>query len=385
MAATTQATSRRALEDEAKLSKSHVARAATELIGSFILFLGIYAICSVGTFLNSTMIGANVLTFGAAIGLLYAALTYAFGKVSGAHLNPAVSLASALLGRIGIGDFFVYVIMQCAGAIGAAELLTHLLPVSDSTASYQITLFQWIHNAINGADAASPATYSLNALGATGLNFGIKIGALVEVAMTIVVVAVVLRSQNDNGVPRRSAWLATGIAYAAGTVVAFPFTGAALNPARATGMAVAGQSAVQAYNDTLSSSSSSTSGTTQVSIPLPLTQLWVFWVAPLLAAAVVALVMLVAKMLRADDEAQKAATEKASAKVSTKAAAQAPLNSTTIAASDDATDGAAHAETLSEAGVSYSVDDETEDEASDDSDDSASDDTESDDTEDSAK
>lgn len=377
MAATTQATSCRALEDEATLSKSHVARAATELIGSFILFLGIYAICSVGTFFNSTMIGANILTFGAAIGLLYAALTYVFGKVSGAHLNPAVSLASALLGRIGIGDFFVYVIMQCAGAIGAAELLTHLLPVSDASSSYQITLFQWIHNAINGADAASPATYSLNQIGAAGLNFGIKIGALVEVAMTIVVVAVALRAQNDNGVPRRTAWLATGIAYAAGTAVAFPFTGAALNPARATGMAVAGQSAVQAYNDTLPTTASSTSSSaSQVTIPLPLTQLWVFWVAPLLAAAVVALVMLVARMLRADDESQKAAT----AKVSTKAAAQAPLNSSTIAASDDATDSAAHAETLSEAGVSYSVDDETDD---DDSADSA--DSKTDDAEDSAK
>ena len=72
-----------------------------------------------------------------------------------------------------------------------------------------------------------------------------------------------------------------GVAYGFGVAIAFPVTGAALNPARATGIALF------AYNQDLTQN--------------PLTQLWLFWVCPVLAAAVVALAMMVKMPKKGDD------------------------------------------------------------------------------------
>ena len=68
--------------DEATLSTSRVARVVTELVGSFLVFLAVYAICSIGTVLNSMMIGPNILTVGLLVGLAYIFIKIAFNKIN---------------------------------------------------------------------------------------------------------------------------------------------------------------------------------------------------------------------------------------------------------------------------------------------------------------
>lgn len=341
--------------DEATLSTSRVARVVTELVGSFLVFLAIYAICSIGTVLNSMMIGPNILTIGLLVGLAYGAITYLFGRVSGAHLNPAVSLASVLLGRIGFLDFILYVIAQCLGAFGAAELIVKLLVMpTDSTTSSSSSLYSvytWIKYAINGVRDDSPLTTTLTQMGISGITFGVKFGVLFEVAMTAIVVAIVLKSQNENGVPKANAWLVTALGYGVATAVAYPFTGAALNPARATGIALAGQSAAQSYNDSLTASAS-TSSTTATAVTLPLSQLWIFWVAPLLAAAVVALVFLVVRQLHSDTKSPADIVEEKAELV-----ANGPADQIAI----DAEDSAKAGEQLAAVGITYSEEDDDAD------------------------
>lgn len=355
-------------EEKTTLSTSRVARLAAELFGSFFLFLSIYGICSYGTVFTFSVIGSNILTVGLAVGLVYGVLTYLFGKVSGAHLNPAVSFAELLLGRIDFFDFLAYVILQSAGAIGAAEIITHILPVtssSDSSASSKMDMFTWIHYAINGYGNASPSNALMSQM---KIEFGMKFAVLLEIAMSIIVIAVVLKSQNSNGAPKKFAPLTIGAAYAVGTAVAFPVSGAALNPARATGMAVAAQSVVSQYNTT-QQASAATNGTTFVAIALPVSQLWVFWVAPVLAAALVALINLVIK-LRNDDttdvepvaaKPKKNRKSSAAAKESTAAEPKGSAAKNSDGAHDgDADDAAEDADGMASSGIDYAEDDVTD-------------------------
>lgn len=352
--ATSTATS--SAKDEARLSASPVARVVTELVGSFLVFLAIYAICSIGTAINSMMIGPNVLTVGLLVGLAYGAITYLFGRVSGAHLNPAVSLASVLLGRIGIVDFILYVIAQCLGAFGAAELIVKLLVMpADSSTSASSSLYSaytWLRYAINGVRDASPLTETLSQMGVSGISFGLKFGVLFEAAMTAIVVAVVLKSQNEHGAVKPFGWLSTALGYGVATAVAYPFTGAALNPARATGIALAGQSTAKDYNASLTSAASTSTSTTTATVTLPLQQLWIFWVVPLLAAAVVALVFLVAKYMNSN-------VKSAADIVEEKAELAKNASDSADVASIDADDSEQAGEQLAAAGISYVEEDET--------------------------
>ena len=95
----------------------------------------------------------------------------------------------------------------------------------------------------------------------------------------LIVVAAAMVTLGANGESSDRHFAVMGLAYAVGAAMTYPVTGAALNPARATGIALAAQS----------------KGLEQS----PLQQLWVFWISPVLAAAVVALVMIIAQMMTA--------------------------------------------------------------------------------------
>lgn len=338
-------------EDEARLSRSRAARFFSELFGSFILFLGVYAVLTYGVAVNALMIGVNATAVGLAVGLVYAAVSCVFGRTSGADLNPAVSLANVILGRIDVWDFIAYVVAQCAGAFGAAEIIVHVLPVDSSVTS--VTLYgTWVHWAVNGYDSASPLANSLNQMtGSSNLTFGIALALVVETLMSLVVVAVAVRSRNEHGAPRRGAWLATGVAYAAGTVVAYPVTGAALNPARATGMAIAARQTVTDYNNSLESTTTSTT-----LVPMPTSQLWVFWVAPLLAAAVVAIVLIVIRLQHSDTPSRVDEIERKAEVLATAADAAGEA----VAADDAESVAESTAEALAKAGVSFALEDDEE-------------------------
>ena len=98
-----------------------------EFIGTFVLVL--FA-CGTATVLNCTAEsrGAYILT-ALAFGLVIVAMAYSIGNVSGCHINPAVSLAMLISGKMSLKDFIGYVIAQFAGAIAGAGILAYILGV----------------------------------------------------------------------------------------------------------------------------------------------------------------------------------------------------------------------------------------------------------------
>ena len=207
-------------------SKPLTLRVGAELVGSFIICFAIYAICSLG----SAVYGINMAFIALLTGIVYAAVTVIFGSISGAQFNPAVSVAAMLTGKTHVLDGILYIIAQVLGGLG----------------NYGVTL-------------------------------GITLAIAVEVVAGIIIVASALRTTDGHGESKTNHAVAMGLAYGIGTAITYPVTGAALNPARATGIAIFAQN--QGLNEE------------------PLQQLWVFWICPVLAAAVVALVVIVAGMI----------------------------------------------------------------------------------------
>ena len=71
----------------------------------------------------------NIFVTALAFGLVIVAMAYSIGNISGCHINPAVSLAIFLTGRMKLKEFIGYVIAQCIGAIAAAEHIKAKLPL----------------------------------------------------------------------------------------------------------------------------------------------------------------------------------------------------------------------------------------------------------------
>ena len=256
---------------EEERSKPPALRVGAELVGSFIVCFAIYSICTLG----SAIYGVNMAFIALLTGLVYAAATVIFGKISGAQLNPAVSVAAMLTGRTGVLDGVLYIIAQVLGGIGAGAAIRFLLPTSE-----QVTLKIWMTPVINGFDKNS---VSYATLGNYGVSFSITLAIAVELVAGIVIIAAALNTTDESGKPSTNHASAMGLAYGFGAAIAYPVTGAALNPARATGIAIFAQ------NQGLSEQ--------------PLQQLWVFWICPILAAAIVALVTIVAAMIGASKNA----------------------------------------------------------------------------------
>lgn len=237
-------------------------RVGAELIGSFLICFAVYVIATFG----SVIYTVNLAYAALATGLVYAAVTYALGKVSGGQFNPAITVAAMIAGRTKLVDGVLYIIVQVVGATLAGLLIRFLLPTSEN-----VTISQWMVTAVNGFDKGSIAYGTLSQY---NLAFSINQAVVVEVVASIIVVGAAMASY---GTDRYAA--VTGAAYAAGAAIAFPVTGAALNPARATGIAVA------AYSQGLEVE--------------PVSQLWVFWIGPVLAAALVSLAMVLQQMATA--------------------------------------------------------------------------------------
>jgi aquaporin Z len=220
-----------------------------EVIGTFILvFFGCGAAVLAGGDIGLTGIS---LAFGLAI----VAAAYGLGAISGAHLNPAVSLGMVVAGRMSPGDFVGYAVAQVAGALLGALLL---MLVATGKADYTVAakgLGQ------NGFGPGYLGEYSLTA-------------ALVfEVVATFLFVTVILGA-TAAGAPAAMAGLAIGLTLAAIHLVGINVTGVSVNPARSIGPAIfAGGEALK--------------------------DLWVFIVAPL-AGGVLAGALHAAGLTRAD-------------------------------------------------------------------------------------
>lgn len=192
---------------------------------------------------SAVLMGAQIGMMGVslAFGLAIVAAAYGLGAISGAHLNPAVSLGAMMAGRMTLAEFMAYALAQIAGAIVGAWVL------------YLI--------------ASGKADYSLatNGLGQNGFGPGYlgeysrSAALLFEVVMTFIFVTVILGATTDSA-PAGFAGLAIGLTLAAIHLVGINVTGVSINPARSIGPALlVGGNAM--------------------------TQLWVFIAAPLLGGA----------------------------------------------------------------------------------------------------
>ena len=171
----------------------------------FAEFLGTFALVFAGTgaiVINQASGGAIThagiaLTFG----LVVLAMIYAFGDVSGAHLNPAVTTAFALAKRFPWSDVPGYVLAQLAGAFAASGLLRYLFP-------------------LDGKLGATLPT------GAAGQSF------ILEVVLTFLLMLVVLSVSTGSKEKGITAGIAVGAVIALEAMFAGPVCGASMNPAR---------------------------------------------------------------------------------------------------------------------------------------------------------
>jgi aquaporin Z len=184
-----------------------VRRSLAEAAGTFfVVLLGAGSIM-VSNVTNNEHIGTVGVGFAFAFTL--AALVYAFGRVSGAHVNPAVTVALWTRRRFPGRDLLAYVVAQCAGAILASAIL------------------RWIVGPVADLGATVPVMPPLQSF-------------TVEFLMSFFVLLTILGVATQPGGGGGGGGIAIGLAYGVGTLIAAPFTRASLNPARSFGPAVVG-------------------------------------------------------------------------------------------------------------------------------------------------
>lgn len=191
-----------------------------------------------------TTMGLNSLAFSTlliafAFGLVIVAMAYSIGYISGCHINPAVSIAMLISGKMSIKDFIGYILAQFAGGIVGAGTLCFLLGSNKILGT-------------NGFDTAS------------ALGSSMSVAFVLEMILTFVFVIVVLgvTSKVENS---SVAGIVIGLSLVLVHILGIPFTGTSVNPARSLGPAIfAGGIALE--------------------------QVWLFIVAPLLGAIIAAFV-----------------------------------------------------------------------------------------------
>ncbi|QTE29979.1 MIP/aquaporin family protein [Pengzhenrongella sicca] len=234
-----------------------LARLGAEAIGSFVLVL-----VGLGVALYTTLSGAGTLGVALAFGLALTAGMLAFGHVSGGHFNPAISLGSAIVGRLTWRDLVPYWLAQLVGAALAAAALYLTIPTALPTlvaSGTETTTQQFFASTASGFDAHSP----LSLLSTGQVTFGLLPALLIEVIAVAVLVGIFL-AVTSHRAQRSLAPFAVGFSYAVLLLVAAPISNGALNPARASAAALFSGSGA-------------------------LGQLWVFWVAPLVGALIAGL------------------------------------------------------------------------------------------------
>jgi len=211
-------------------------RATAEFFGTFWLVFGGCgsAVLAAGVHLGIAYVGVAL-----AFGLTVLTMAYAIGHISGCHLNPAVSIGLVVGKRFPASELLPYIIAQVAGAIAASGVL-YLIASGNSSFSLAGGF------ASNGYADHSPEHYSLLAC------------FLIEVVLTAFFLLVILGA-TDHRAPKGFAPIAIGFCLTLIHLISIPVTNTSVNPARSTGPAIfVGGWAIS--------------------------QLWLFWVAPILGA-----------------------------------------------------------------------------------------------------
>jgi aquaporin Z len=212
-------------------------RLGAEFLGTFWLVLGGCGSAVLAAAFPEVGIGLTGVSI--AFGLTVLTMAYAIGHISGCHLNPAVTVGLTVAGRFKPSEVAPYVVAQVAGAIAAAFLLRY---IASGTAGFDIGGGL----ASNGYGDHSPGHYSLQS------------ALAIEVVMTFFFLMIILGA-TDKRAPAGFAPIAIGLGLTLIHLISIPVTNTSVNPARSTGPAL-------------------------VVMDWALSQLWLFWVAPIVGA-----------------------------------------------------------------------------------------------------
>ena len=213
-------------------------RFAAECLGTFWLVLGGCGSAVLAAAFPEVGIGLLGVSF--AFGLTVLTMAYAIGAISGCHLNPAVSVGLVAGGRFKASELLPYIIAQVLGAVAAAAVL---YLIASGQAGFDLAGGL----AANGYADHSPGQYSAVA------------GFVTEVVMTFMFLIIILGA-TDRRAPAGFAPIAIGLGLTLIHLISIPVTNTSVNPARSTGPAI-------------------------IVGGWALSQLWMFWVAPLIGAA----------------------------------------------------------------------------------------------------
>ena len=218
-------------------------RCIAEAIGTMWLVLGgcgsavLAAVFTAGE-LN---IGIGLVGVSLAFGLTVITMAYAIGHISGCHLNPAVSFGLWACKRFPGAELLPYIIAQVIGAIIGAGII---MVIASGQAGFQLTGANPL--ATNGFGAHSPGGYSLLSCLVT------------EIVMTFMFLMIILGA-TDRRAPKGFAPIAIGLGLTLIHLISIPVTNTSVNPARSLGPAIFAGGTL-------------------------LSQVWLFWVAPILGA-----------------------------------------------------------------------------------------------------
>ena len=220
-----------------------IKKLGAEFIGTFWLVLG--GAGSAVLAASFPEVGIGLVGVSIAFGLTVLTMVYAIGHISGCHLNPAVSFGLWSGGRFPGSELLPYIISQVLGAIAAAGVLYF---IASGQSGFDISNGL----ASNGYGEHSPGGYSLAA------------ALVTEIVMTFMFILIIMGA-TDKRAPKGFAGIAIGLGLTLIHLISIPVTNTSVNPARSTGPAIfVGDWA--------------------------LSQLWLFWLAPIAGAVLAGLV-----------------------------------------------------------------------------------------------
>ncbi len=188
-------------------------------------------------------LGIGFVGVALAFGLTVLTMVYAIGHISGAHLNPAVSIGLWMGGRFDKKELLPYIAAQVLGGIAGASIL---YVIASGKAGFELNGF-----ASNGYGEHSPDGYSMTA------------ALVTEVVMTFMFLIIILGATHSKA-PKGLAGLAIGLGLTLIHLISIPVTNTSVNPARSTSQAI-------------------------FEGGWALDQLWLFWVAPIVGAMIAGL------------------------------------------------------------------------------------------------
>ena len=217
-------------------------KAVAECVGTFVL---VFVACGVAGATGGSLVATSL-----AFGLTIVAMAYSVGRVSGCHINPAVSLGCLLTKRMTLKEFGVYVCAQIIGGFLGAVLVFGIFKMA------------------NVNPLGDACNYAVG-FAANGLTAGGIVGALIaEIVLTCIFVYAILNVTDEKAGNGKIAGIVIGLTLTLVHLIGINITGTSVNPARSIATAIS----AAIYN-----------GTTDA-----LAQIWIFIVGPLAGAALAA-------------------------------------------------------------------------------------------------